>query len=68
MTTIPDTRVTIDLSGVPQAAQQAIFTWLSAKEQQAIVDALHLVADKVNTESVRYGLPRPAQLSINTSS
>jgi hypothetical protein len=46
----PETKVTLDLSGIPAKAQQAISAWLSEKDQQAIVDALAAMARRVDAE------------------
>lgn len=46
----PETKVTLDLSGIPAKAQQAISAWLSEKDQQAIVDALAAMARRVDEE------------------
>ena len=46
----PETKVTLDLSGIPAKAQQAISAWLSEKDQHAIVDALAAMARKVDEE------------------
>ena len=46
----PATKVTLDFSGIPAKAQQAISAWLSETDQQAIVDALAAMARKVDSE------------------
>jgi hypothetical protein len=46
----PETKVTLDLSGIPSKAQQAISAWLSEKDQQAIVNALAAMARRVDEE------------------
>lgn len=46
----PETKVTLDLSGIPAKAQQAISAWLSEADQQAIVNALAAMARKVDEE------------------
>lgn len=46
----PETIVTLDLSGIPAKAQQAISAWLSQTDQQAIVNALAAMARRVDEE------------------